>query len=205
MGGMGSGGWMRYGSKSTVDSQHAVDIRYLKKQGLLWVGNNGTLSWTCREKQTGAINYQVKENGIKLTYNSRTASTDEWQAVEQFVPFDYTPCHYGGKRMWLLCTGCNRRVACIYAAGKYFLCRHCYGLNFQSQHEDCANRQLTKAQEIRMQLGGSANMTIPFPEKPKGMHWTTYWGLQNKAMECELSYFKKVDGIFDRLSLRFAK
>jgi len=89
MGGMGSGGWTRVGSKSTVDSQHAVDIRYLKKQGSLWAGNNGSMTWSCRGEQTGAINYQVKENGIKLIYNSRLANAEEWQAVEQFVRFDY--------------------------------------------------------------------------------------------------------------------
>ncbi len=26
MGGMGSGGWVRYGSKTTIDSQHTVNI-----------------------------------------------------------------------------------------------------------------------------------------------------------------------------------
>jgi hypothetical protein len=29
-------------------------------------------------------------------------------------------------------------------------------------------------QKIRERLGGSANMTEPFQEKPKGMHWRTY-------------------------------
>ena len=204
MGGTGSGGWMRYGSKTTVDSQHAVDIRYLKKQDLLRAGNNGSLTWSCRGEQTGKINYHVKEYGIKLLYNMRESSVDEWKPVEQFVHFDYTPCNYGGKRTWLLCPHCNRRVTCIYGKGKYFLCRHCYGLNHQTQHEGYYDRQLSKAQSIRKKLGGSASLDSPFPEKPKGMHWKTYWRLYNLSMSGEASYYQKIDKYFSRLSSRFS-
>jgi len=204
MGGMGAGSWMRYGSKATVDSQHAVDIRYLKKQGSIGAGNNGALTWSCRGEKTGAINYQVKENGIKLMYNSREAKTEDWQVVEQFVHFNYTSCNYGGKRTWFLCTECNRRVTTIYGAGKYFLCRHCYELNHQSQHENYYDRQLTKAQEIRTKLGGSGNLASPFPEKPKGMHWKTYRKLQLQSMGSEVSYLQSVDRHFRKLSSRLS-
>lgn len=204
MGGMGSGGWMRYGSKTTVDSQHAIDIRYLKKQGLIGSGNSGSLTWSCRGEQTGAINYQVKENGIKLSYNMRDNSSAEWQAVEQLVSFDYTVCNYGGKRTWLLCTGCNRRVTSIYGAGKYFLCRCCYGLNYQSQHEGFYDRQRSKAQGIRTKLGGSANLAIPFPEKPKGMHWKTYQKLQMESMRSEGQHLQYLDKYFKQMTSRFS-
>jgi hypothetical protein len=58
--------------------------------------------------------------------------------------------------------------------GRYFLCRHCYDLVYESQRENEMNRALRRAQAIREKLGGSANMMEPFPEKPKGMHWETY-------------------------------
>lgn len=204
MGGMGSGSWMRWGSKTTVDSQHAVDVRYLKKQGSLEAGKSGSLTWSRQGEQTGAISYQVKENGITLIYNMRENSSAEWESIEQFVSFDYTPCNYGGKRTWLFCTGCNRRVTCIYATGKYFLCRHCYGLNHQSQHEGCYDRQLSKAQGIRTKLGGSANLASPFPQKPKGMHWKTYHKLHMQSMRSEGCYLQKLDQHFKRLSSRLS-
>jgi hypothetical protein len=35
-------------------------------------------------------------------------------------------------------------------------------------------RGLSKAQKIRERLGGSTDIFCKFPDKPKGMHWTTY-------------------------------
>ncbi|WP_212744640.1 hypothetical protein [Bathymodiolus heckerae thiotrophic gill symbiont] len=195
---------MRWGSKSTVDSQHAVDVRYLKKQGSLEAGKSGSLTWSRQGKQTGAISYQVKENGIMLIYNMRENSSAEWETVEQFVSFDYTPCNYGGKRTWLLCTHCNRRVTCIYVTGKYFLCRHCYGLNHQSQHEGYCDRLLSKAQSRRTKLGGSPSLGDLFPEKPKGMHWKTYHKLQDQAMSDEEACFQKIDEYLNRFSSRLS-
>ena len=46
MGGVGSGSWYRWDSKTTTESQHRVDIRWLKKQGYLQVGKFGCLSWS---------------------------------------------------------------------------------------------------------------------------------------------------------------
>jgi hypothetical protein len=94
-----------------------------------------------------------------------------------------------GERPWFICPGaeCGRRVAVLYGPGRYFLCRHCYDLVYQSQRENKIYRSLHRAQNIRKRLGGSANMMEPFPEKPKGMHWQTYerlwWEHHDAEME----------------------
>jgi len=104
------------------------------------------------------------------------------------VLLSWTVRNFGGERPWFVCpgAGCGRRVALLYGPGRYFLCRHCYDLRYESQREDKTHRALRRAQKIRERLGGSANMTEPFPEKPKGMRWSTYERLWFEHHEAEM-------------------
>ena len=70
-GGMGSSDWIRLGNKSTVDSQHAVDIRYLKKQGALWGGNNGSLTWSQQGLRLIVCNPDVTCICLKVALNQK--------------------------------------------------------------------------------------------------------------------------------------
>jgi hypothetical protein len=181
MGGIFSGSWTRDNCKSTVESRNSVSVKYLKEQGCLNEGISGTLSWSRNGEQCGSIGYRVKANGIQFNYRSRTSDYAEWENVELFIQFDYTACNYGNQRTWLLCPHCHKRVGVVYSEGKYFLCRKCSQLNYQSQHENHFERQQTKAQKIRQKLGGHFSSSSHFPDKPKGMHWQTYWQLQSIA------------------------
>ncbi len=104
------------------------------------------------------------------------------------MSLEWMPCNFGDERLWFICpgAGCGQRVAVLYGPGKYFLCRHCYDLRYESQREDKKDRALRKAQKIRMRLGGSANMLEPFPERPKGMHYDTYMRLFLEHHEAEM-------------------
>lgn len=166
MGGYGSG--RKYDRKSTTESQHRIDIRWLKKQGYLRPGTTGTLSWTQGDKQTGSINYRMEEDRMILIYRYRPRNGD-WESVEQVILFDYTTCNYGGHRAWFLCPQCSKRVELLYNAGNYFFCRHCYNLTYASQQETEDGRYLRKAHRIRERLGASDNTLEPIMFKPKGM------------------------------------
>ncbi len=138
------------------------------------------ITWSRRGEETGSIRYRIEENRMILNYRHRPHG-GEWEDVEQDISFDRTQCNYGGYRTWFLCPRCWKRVALLYGAGKYFLCRHCYNLTYASQQESQPFRLMRKAQNIRERLGGSSNLSEPFPWKPKNMHWKTYDRLREES------------------------
>ncbi len=180
MGGIGSGSWFRWSSRETTERQHRIDIRYLKKQGYLRPGVIDLLSWSWRGTLTGSIRFRMEEGRMVLIYRHRSRG-GELEDVEQVITLDRTPCNYGGHRSWFLCPLCWRRVAVLYGAGKYFLCRHCYGLAYSSQHEGPSDRLLRKARKIRERLGASDNLLEPIMFKPVNMHQKTFDRLRREA------------------------
>ena len=114
-----------------------------------------------------------------------SSAFEEPENIRQVVPFTSTDCTFGKWRVWFVCPGqdCGRRVGKLYLAGKYFLCRHCHDLTYQSRLEDPAGRARLRAQRMRERLGGDGSLWEPFPEKPKGMRWSTYERLRDKN-EC---------------------
>ncbi len=142
---------------------------------------------------------------MTLLYRHRTGPGGESDDVKQTVPLDWTACNFGGKRPWFLYPGvvgderCGRRVAVLYGPGRYFLCRRCYDLTYQSQRDNKMHRALHRAQDIRRRLGGSANMTEPFPERPKGMHHDTYMRLFWEHHEAESEQLAEMREELDRL------
>jgi hypothetical protein len=117
-------------------------------------------------------------------------------------------CRFGGSRAYFLCPGvvsggaCRRRVARLFAGGRYSLCRHCYGLGYESQRERAGDRARHQSQKIRVRLGGSPNMLLPFPNKPKGLHWSTYARLHARAIALDMRSLRSVEGFLARMGIR---
>jgi len=205
LGGPGSGNWYRFDKKTTTGECHGVDVRYLHKEGLLKPGHRFPLRWSRAGRETasirGAVEGTERPEQVLLLYRHRRDSAAEWVDVREPVSLGWTACNFGGERPWFVCpgAGCGRRVAILYGPGRYFLCCHCYDLVYESQRENSTIRALRRAQEIREKLGGSANMTEPFPEKPKGMHWETYDRLFWKHHEAEMEQLAGMRVWLDRL------
>jgi hypothetical protein len=203
MGGPGSGRWSRWqGSKDTAEGCRRIDIRDWHRRGLLR-GRWFTWSWRTRTGEVVAsIGVRVHRDRVVLAYRVRV-NGGAWQDVEESIALTRTRCPYGGQRPWFVCprVQCGRRAAVLYMGGPYFLCRHCYDLVYASQREDRMSRQMSRAQKVRLRLGGSASLLEPFPPKPKGMHWRTYARLRWRelaAHEAFLLAMREHIGRFDR-------
>jgi hypothetical protein len=188
MGGEGSGNWYRFDKKTTTEECRSLDVRRFRREGLLKPGHWFSWCWWRAEEKVASIGVFVRQGRLVLAYRHRSGPGGEWEDVKELVPLTWTACNFGGERPWFICpgAGCGRRVAVLYGPGRYFLCRHCYGLRYESQRKDKMHRALRRAQKIREALGGSANMMEPFPEKPKGMHLDTYMKLFWEHHEAEM-------------------
>lgn len=121
------------------------------------------------------------------THELISFSIQDWKRGERWgdavagdVVMDWTALPSGGKRPWFLCPSCDRRCGVLYSLRSRIICRKCGELSYESQNESIHYRALRKAQKIRVRLGGSANMTEPFPSRPRYMHRRTYQRLTHR-------------------------
>ena len=179
MGGPGSGNRWRWGSRATCEGSRRIELRYLRKRGMLRPGYCGSLSWNLGGEPAGNIRFRMFESGMEVNYRYR-AGSDDWRDVSEYIPFAFTPQHLGGERRWFRCLRCRRRCAVLYG-GTHYRCRKCWNLAYQSQHEAPHSRALSQAQKFRLRLGGSPCTDDEFPERPKGMHHRTYARLRARG------------------------
>ena len=190
MGGFGSGRPAGYG-RDKVESCRSLDVNHLHRVGCLTPGWRGGWQWTRDGECIAKISLRAEEDRLVLNFKYRR-NGGEWQDVEQPAPIVRVPCRFGGHRPYFQCPGvvngipCGRRVAKLHSGGRYFLCRHCYGLAYASQSEGEWDRALRRANKVRKRLGGDPGTALPFPARPKGMWQRTYDRLSEQASEAEM-------------------
>jgi hypothetical protein len=116
----------------TTEDYKQISIYWLKKENLLRPDNwtSGNIVWK-NDQFTVWYSLSTKPDDmyINLTHGD----------LNYRVELVTTLCHLGGVRFWFICPlvrddkPCGRRVGVLYKAGKYFGCRHCYGLQYHSQ------------------------------------------------------------------------
>lgn len=189
MGGFGSGRPSGSG-RDTVEGCHSIDANRLQRHGCLRAGWAGGWQWTASGEQVAWINMRADTDHLQLTYRVRLGG-GEWEDVAETVRIARVACRFGGLRPYFICPGvvrglaCRRRVIKLHAAGRYFLCRHCYCLAYASQSEDACNRLLRRAHKIKQRLGGDPGPAEPLPPKPPGMWQRTYERLAEQALDAD--------------------
>ncbi len=130
--------------KETCEEHKDLSTTSLKRLGYLqphYVG--GEITWRRCGEVTGRISILVDNTNstMRCTYTSTTRWNGESEDLDYSVDLTTTPCYFGGVRYWFTCPlvkdgiPCRRRVGSLYLADKYFGCRHCYDLAYESQQE----------------------------------------------------------------------
>ena len=185
MGRHGSG-WHRK-SAPIVERCAKIDLADLKKHSADFAEGEAV--------SLGSALVNMTHRGLRLRYWARRHGY-----LDEVVPFAYTPTQFGGRRQWLLCPHCQRRVRVLYGGKRnLFRCRKCYGLVYRSTHLAWHERADTQADKLALKLCGGDRKLYDgetLPEKPKRMRWATYHRLEERYYDLkdrwELSVEQKI-------------
>jgi hypothetical protein len=172
MGGYSSG---RKSEHSCTNEHLSIDVRSWQREQLLLTGASFTSTWSRNGETIGNIGVRIMHKQVRLSYSCQK-NGGEKESLDYPVQLVATTCHYGGERYWFICpaVNCGKRVAKLYLGDKYFACRQCYQLTYQSQRETKDDRASRRAEKIRAKLDWQPGIINLPGDKPKGMHWSTY-------------------------------
>lgn len=184
----------RWGGRLRCESVLALDMRKLQRGDLLDnVGGGFQWRWSLGEGRGFSVMVNVQADDLMLSFPAKNG-----ELRQETVGLAKTPCHYGSARVWFVCPACCHRAAKLYFRRDRFLCRRCQGLRYASQLSGKEDRPRLSAQRIRRKLGGSADLTLPFPHKPERMHWRTYERLKAKCQRHEWRAIEQLSAWVDR-------
>jgi hypothetical protein len=159
----------------TTATRFSLDVRELARSGYLAPG-----AWVRRASSGGVVvMVTADEQGVRLSFGY------DGRPREQRLSLDQTDCELGGARPWWLCPACGRRCAIVYFSRGEFACRLCSDLRYESQRRHGLEVLIDRARRIRQKVRGSPDLTLPFPERPPGMHRATYERLRAEGEQAE--------------------
>jgi hypothetical protein len=163
-----------------------LDVRDLRRRGFLdggWVEIGATLWWP------RIARLRIARYAILLDLRGRS--------IPQRIRVSWTKVHLGGERPWMHCPHCERRVVKLYRGLGGYFCRECVGNPlYASQRLSPQGRAHYRACKLRLRLDGEAQLSKPFPERPRGMHRRTYQRLRREGMSLEASLSKRLRNRF---------
>ncbi len=189
MGGYGSTRWNWERARTDTAGLLKLDVRWLAHRGCLNPGTVCTLNWSRGDGEPAGniwTRMDWERPCLTLEYATRRDGNSDWVPHRDLVWLDSTPCTYGGTRDWFSCPHCDARRAVLYSMGGEFACRACHDLAYASTREDDADRCDRRIRRLAEQLGSDGNGRRGFlwtmPDRPKGMHWTTYERLARQLL-----------------------
>lgn len=141
--------------KIETDNCLKLSIFSLNQKHVLRDGNDGDISWSFPNGNKSYVHFHIFWDigvyYIQLVYTAIDLERNRKQ-INYDIELTTTPCNFGGKRFWFLCSGfsegkvCGKRVAVLYkpSFGEYFSCRHCYNLTYESSNLSGRKKKLGK-------------------------------------------------------------
>lgn len=143
-----------------------MDINWMIREGIFDGSGcrSDTLRWTLRStgQETASLGYEVNipQRWIRLRYRSHRVDED----FDYKVPLTTSALPWGGVRWWftcaLTCDGryCGRRVGKLYLppGGRYYGCRHCYSLTYESCRDSHKGDRLFEMIGANLGISGRA-------------------------------------------------
>lgn len=163
---------MSFYGKTVADNLYKLEIWWLKKYGYLDGYRSGKIIWKYDYEEHGdniGITSSVDGGDSKYLTLSYTQTDHDGnkENLDYQVRLTTTPCNFGGYRYWFICPlskngiTCNKRVGVLYLGDKYFGCRHCYDLTYDSKNRNRRSMHAPlfqamydskKADELRKQI-----------------------------------------------------
>ena len=166
--------------KRTTGEFRSIDVRWLKRQGLLVPETSHSIHRTERGQLREIMKVHARKQSLII---DRPHPKGERQACS--IALESTDCNLGGTRPWFRCPSpfCDQRVAILYLA-EQLKCRKCLGLIYATQNEGRIARMARRADQIRVQLGWPLGILGgPDRGKPTNMHWKKYDRLNQEFAE----------------------
>jgi|GEM_PF-1234771 len=156
--------------------------------------------WADRDAQD-SFEWEIGEQNALIRF------TRDGNKHTQEIALTFTPCRFGGRRVWFICY-CGRRVGKVYLpCSMYngrgqrvvrFRCRFCYGLTYEQRRD--RNKYWTYQHRLeRIEVRWLGKITKNWISKRKGQHWLTFnkWfekseGLVEKSNQADLGYFSRL-------------
>lgn len=178
MGGFGSGRWKGIRTRALTSDYPRLDVRDIHRLGGLVKGAQTALT------RAGSGRWP---SSARLVASDDLLSIQNAGLKEADVPLrlDWTPCGFGGRRVWLLCPKCTCRCAVVYALEGGVVCRRCAGLAYASQREEAIRRAILRVEALEIRLWGYWPCADNRAPKPGRMHWSTFNTLLARLDEAE--------------------
>lgn len=180
-----AGGWRlgagRPAFRPAEAAYRSIDLHQLRKSGALKMAG---FNWVWRDRDGDIVSsVRAAPESDRLTFRFSQNVYGERRSFAIPVRFDWTSCHFGGRRRWFACPNCAARCGRLFFAIGGIGCRRCLRVTYASQRGDPIDRLNVKLAKLEGRLAGGSSDWDGC--RPKGMHRWTFdrltrrlWGLQ---------------------------